>query len=133
MFSSLLIGRSPEHDAAHPDGPLPVLQGGFSRHVNKLLGADQLVFVLQVRRDVKNPESRRRLRPATVTDLHAFHVDPRTHKLLHQQQSLAVPAGDGAADLHVISVHLTWGGSEASGGTFDLGLSLTSYLRFLPQ
>lgn len=103
--------------------------------MNKLLGADQLVFVLQVRRDMKNPESRRRLRPATVTDLHAFHVDPRTHELLHQQQSFAVPAGDGAADLHVISVHLTWGVQRRQAGplTFDLGLSLTSYLRFLPQ
>ena len=53
------------------------------------------------------PEAWRHRPLATVTDLHAFHVDARTHKLLHEQQSFAVSAGDGAADLHVLSVHLT--------------------------
>lgn len=49
---------------------------------------------------------RRLTRNKRTAHLHAFYVDSRAHEFLHEQQSLAVAACYGTADLHVLSVGL---------------------------
>lgn len=46
LHSAPPLPRPPKHDAVHPDGSLPVLQGGLAGQVHKLLGADDVLIVL---------------------------------------------------------------------------------------
>lgn len=42
-----LVRCPPEHDAIHPDGSLPILQGRFPCQVHKLLWADHMFIILE--------------------------------------------------------------------------------------
>lgn len=46
---------------------------------------------------------------AMNTNLHAFNIDSRANKFLHQQHGFTVAACYGAADFHVFLLGLVWG------------------------
>lgn len=49
-----LVRCPPEHDAIHPDGSLPILQGRFPCQVHKLLWADHMFIVLERSTEVQD-------------------------------------------------------------------------------
>lgn len=49
-----LVRGPPEHDAIHPDGSLPILQGRFPCQVHKLLWADHMLIVLERNTEVQD-------------------------------------------------------------------------------
>lgn len=49
-----LVRLPPEHDAVHPDGSLPILQGRFPCQVHKFLWADHMLIILERNTEVQD-------------------------------------------------------------------------------